>query len=70
MECVDGTLAHHWLIEPSKGKVSIGTCRKCNQIRKFSNSVGAITSWRTAGQAFKQKQQLTNLGDKDKSSDS
>jgi len=69
LDCIDGTLAHHWEIEPSNGKYSTGTCKKCNEIKKFSNSVGALTSWKTAGEAFQQKQQLTNLGDKDKSSD-
>jgi len=65
VECIDGTQAHHWEIEPSNGSTSKGTCRKCKQVQKFHNSIGALTSWHEAGQRFK-KNQLTNLGDKDK----
>jgi len=67
--CIDGTMAHYWDIESSNGSMSNGTCRKCNQIKKFHNSIGSITTWREAGQKFKNKQQLTNLGRKDKSNE-
>ena len=65
MDCIDGTLAHHWEIEPSNGATSKGTCRKCKQIKRFANSVGALTSWKESGQTYKQKHQLTNLGRKE-----
>jgi len=64
--CVDGTLAHHWVIAPSKGASSKGTCKKCNQIKKFTNSMSAVVSWRAAGETFRSKQPPINLGDKDK----
>ena len=66
MDCIDGTQAHYWDIESSNGATSNGTCRKCKQVQKFKNSIGAVTTWREAGQKFKDKQQLTNLGRKDK----
>ena len=67
MDCIDGTLAHHWMIEPSRGSTSNGTCKKCKVTLKFSNSIGALTSWREAGQQFKKNRVgLTNLGGKEK----
>jgi len=65
MDCIDGTLAHHWEIEPSNGATSKGTCKKCKVTLKFSNSIGALTSWKEAGKQF-QRKNLTNLGRKDK----
>ena len=65
MDCIDGTLAHHWEIQPSNGATSKGTCKKCKEIRKFSNSIGALTTWREAGKAY-QRRPLTNLGGKEK----
>jgi len=56
MVCVDNTLAHHWDIEPSKGTISIGTCRKCNQVKKFTNSIGNVASWRERGAEFKRRE--------------
>ena len=47
MECIDGTQAHYWIIESSKGSISKGTCNKCNQVKKFTNSISAVTSWGT-----------------------
>ena len=64
MECIDGTQAHYWMIEPSKGSTSCGTCNRCNETRKFHNSIEAITAWKDQGdQAIKnRKNQLVNLG--------
>jgi hypothetical protein len=65
VECIDGTLAHHWEIKPSNGATSSGTCKKCKQTQKFSNSIGAVTSWKESGQQYKKKHQLINLGGKE-----
>ena len=69
LECIDGTLAHYWIIEPGKGATSKGTCKKCKQIQSFSNSIGALTSWKEAGKQF-QRRNLTNLGRKEKDNES
>ncbi len=29
--------AHHWLIEPPTGPLSVGRCRECGSERSFSN---------------------------------
>jgi len=50
VECIDGTQAHHWDIEPSQGSTSTGTCNKCNQVKKFTNSIMGIMNWRTRGE--------------------
>jgi len=66
VECIDGTPAHHWDIEPSKSATSTGKCRKCGGIQKFHNSIGAVTTWKEAGQQFKKNRVgLTNLGRKE-----
>ncbi|MBM3668343.1 MAG: hypothetical protein FJW90_12920 [Actinobacteria bacterium] len=31
--CVDGTLAHHWLLTP--GLMAEGRCQRCGQVRRF-----------------------------------
>ena len=64
MECIDGTPAQYWEIEPSNGSMSSGTCKKCKAKQKFSNSIGAVTSWKEAGQQYQKKVGLTNLGRK------
>ena len=61
MECIDGTPAHHWEIAPSNGATSNGICKKCKAIQQFSNSIGAVTSWKESGIAFKNKSELANL---------
>lgn len=65
MECIDGTLAHYWVIAPGKGATSKGICKKCKATRHFSNSIGAVTSWKESGQRYLKKNQLTNLGRKE-----
>lgn len=47
--CIDGTQAHYWEIEPSKGHISMGTCNKCKQVKKFTNSMNKVVNWRIAG---------------------
>ena len=64
MDCIDGTLAHYWEIEPSNGSTSKGKCKKCGGTQRFHNSIGAVTSWKEAGQQFQKKVGLTNLGRK------
>ena len=63
MECIDGTQAHHWMIDPSRSATSKGTCKRCGSTQKFHNSIGAMTTWKEAGEKFR-KHQLTNLGGK------
>ncbi len=33
------TCRHHWVIEPANGPSSRGKCRKCHEVRAFSNSI-------------------------------
>jgi len=44
--CIDGTLAHHWDIEASKGSLSTGICRKCKAEKKFTNSDPVGRGWK------------------------
>ena len=46
MECIDGTQAHHWLIESSNGQWSNGICKKCKQVEKFANSYTPVSQWK------------------------
>lgn len=36
MTCIDGTLAHHWQLEPI-GLTVAGTCSRCKAERLFNN---------------------------------
>ena len=31
--------AHHWIIEPARGKESRGVCKNCGETRMFKNAV-------------------------------
>jgi hypothetical protein len=33
----DDTCVHHWMIEPANGEYSTGECKKCGQLRSFTN---------------------------------
>ena len=35
---IDTECIHHWLVESPNGPISEGVCKKCNQIKQFSNS--------------------------------
>ena len=60
MECIDGTQAHHWDIETSKGSMSNGTCRKCGRISTFQNYVSIVSAWKEASEkGFKAKHSIT-----------
>ena len=38
-EYVHAHCAHHWVIAVPNGPISEGTCRRCEQVRQFQNSV-------------------------------
>lgn len=40
--CIDGTMAHHWIIEPSGKASSMGKCKRCGQERRFRNSIPVV----------------------------
>ena len=38
---------HHWVIDPPMGEHSNGTCRKCGELRRFTNYEAVpIFPWR------------------------
>ena len=34
---------HHWMIEPQRGPISRGECRKCGAVKDFANSFTATS---------------------------
>ncbi len=38
MDCIDGTQAHIWIIEPAAGPISGACCSRCRQTRTFDNA--------------------------------
>ena len=36
----DAPCNHHWIIDSANGPTSRGTCKLCQQIRDFTNSIG------------------------------
>ena len=56
--CVDGTLAHHWMIEPSGRASSMGRCKRCGMERKFKNSIPVvINGWNQKSEDTKQERE-------------
>ena len=39
MEEVKAVCRHHWVIEASKGPVSVGVCQLCEERREFKNYI-------------------------------
>ncbi len=46
---------HHWLIEPSGGPESLGTCQMCGETRPFRNSI--VERTRAEGSKARKEQQ-------------
>ena len=59
--CIDGTLAHHWMIEPSGRASSLGRCKRCGQERKFKNSIPVvINGWNKASDDRRKEREKDN----------
>lgn len=41
--CIDGTLAHHWVIDQANGPTSQGRCKRCEQSKVFFNWNGELS---------------------------
>lgn len=40
----DPTCVHYWIIDPSTGGPSNGTCQRCGETKEFQNSI-TFTQW-------------------------
>ena len=60
--CIDDTLAHYWIIEPSGKASSLGKCKRCGMERKFKNSIPVVINggWNKDKEAKKQEQDKKN----------
>ena len=45
-QSVEESCVHHWMIEVAVSAKSLGTCKKCNQEKFFSNSIIRDDTWK------------------------
>lgn len=46
---------HHWVLESPNGATSEGKCRKCDEVRKFRNSMDDWNSWERDVKGFSER---------------
>ena len=46
LACLDGTLAHHWILGPPDGPTSTGCCALCGASKVFANVETDYTDYR------------------------
>ena len=42
---ISANCAHHWLFAPPNGPLCEGICKRCGEVRGFSNSADTMTPW-------------------------
>jgi hypothetical protein len=59
--CIDDTLAHYWIIEPSGKASSLGRCKRCGMEKKFRNSIPVvINGWNKKSEDNKKEREKEN----------